>query len=340
MASQPKVCTNKDCNVAIDGKCVEGFALDQCPHMTQISVEDLEEVNELGETPREVRVMSLSMGEPLNCSEAAALQCRRISRTVGIIGPNDAGKTSLVASVYDLLQDGPVANVSFAGSSTLVGFEKVCHDARVASRRDVPYTERTTQGAEATFFHLDLRQAESDVISLFIGDRSGEDYLAATDDLARAEDFFELRRADVVTLLVNGEHLASSEHRHQVKAITPQIVDALVEARSLRRGVRLAVVLTKKDSVLASTNSDRVQRDFDAMVDAITFNHSDYLGAIERFIVAASPKDSAKVKRGTGVDQLLLFWLCSSVPPVPIQPSISISSRMIDHLGEYGEVVL
>lgn len=338
MASQPKTCTNEECRVAIDGKCLEGYLLDQCPHMSLVSVEDIEELEEPRGTPAETKVMSLSIGDPLDHRGASSLQSRRISRAVGIVGPNDAGKTSLVASIYDLLQEGPVAEVSFAGSSTLIGFEKVCHDARFASRREAPYTERTSQGADATFFHLDLRPAGGDVISLFIGDRSGEDYLAATDDLARAEDFFELRRADVVTLLVNGEHLASSEHRHQVKAMTPQIVDALVEARSFRRGARLAVVLTKQDSVLASPNSDRVHRDFDAMVDAIALCHGEYLGAIERFIVAASPKNSTKVKRGSGIGQLLQFWLRAAALPLPIHPTVSVSTRMIDLLDRNGEV--
>lgn len=338
MASEPNLCTNEDCSVAVDGKCVEGYALGECPHITRISVEDIVEAEEPEVTRNEVQVISLSLGDALDRVEAASLQRRRISRVIGIVGPNEAGKTSLVASVYDLLQDGPIAGVGFAGSSTLIGFEKVCHDARVASRRDAPHMERTSRGADATFFHLDLRPAGGEVVSLFIGDRSGEDYLAAADDLSRAEDFFELRRADVVTLLVNGEHLASSEHRHEVKAVTPQIVDALVEAGSFRRGCRLAVVLTKQDSVLASPHADRVQREFDAIVDAIVQSHGGYLGDIEPFIVAASPKDPARVKRGDGVDQLLLFWLRAAALPSPIHPTVSDSTRMIDLLDSKGEV--
>lgn len=317
--------------MAVDGKCVEGLPLDECPHISKISVEDIEEFAEPEATVREeIQVMNLPLGDALQRAEASLLQRRRLSRAVGIIGANDAGKTSLVASVYDLLQEGPVAGVGFAGSSTLIGFEKVCHDARVASRREVPHMERTSAGADATFFHFDLRPVDGNVISLFIGDRSGEDYLAVVDDLTRAKDFFELRRADVVTLLVNGEQLASSEHRHEVKAMTPQIVDALVEAGSLRRGCQLAVVLTKLDSVLASPHADRVRREFDALVDAIIEGHGDYLGEIERFIVAASPKDSSGVKRGIGVDRLLLFWLSAAAAPLFVRPTTSSSDRMID----------
>lgn len=283
-------------------------------------------------SPAMPTVLNLSLGDALDREDASLLQCRRISRTIGIIGPNDAGKTSLVAGVYDLLQGGPVAGVGFAGSSTLIGFEKICHDARAASRRDAPHTERTSAGAEATFFHLDLRPTGGEVMSLFIGDRSGEDYLAAADDLARAGDFFEIRRADVVTLLVNGEHMVSSEHRHEAKSATPQIVDALVEARALRRGSHLAIVLTKEDCVLASANADRAHREFEELVEAVRDNHVGYLGEVGSFIVAASPRDVTLVKRGEGVDQLLSFWLAAAPAPRAVLRQKSESSRMIDLL--------
>jgi len=338
MAAVSKTCTNEDCRVAVDGKCVEGLPLDECPHLSRISVEDIAEVEEPQIAPEAIPVISLPLGDALHRAEASLLQRRRLSRAVGVIGANDAGKTSLIASVYDLLQEGPVAGVSFAGSSTLIGFEKVCHDARVTSRREAPHMERTSAGADATFFHVDLRLVDGDLISLFIGDRSGEDYLATVDDLSRAEDFFELRRADVVTLLVNGEHLASSEHRHEAKAMTTQIVDALVEAGSFRRGCQLAVVLTKDDAVLASPHADRVRREFNSLVDSLVQSHGGYLGDIERFIIAASPKDSSKVKRGAGVDQLLLFWLNSVVLPSPTRAKVSDSTRMIDLLDNKIEV--
>ena len=338
MASRPRGCANEDCNVAVDGKCVEGFALEECPHVMRVSVDDIEEVEEEPAPQEQAAVFSLALGDALDRTEASTLQRRRVSRTIGIIGPNDAGKTSLVASAYDLLQGGPVSGVGFAGSSTLIGFEKICHDARAASRRGAPHTERTTAGVDATFFHLDLREEGAEVVSLFIGDRSGEDYLAAADNLSRADEFFELRRADVVTLLVNGEHLVSSEHRHEAKAVTPQIVDALVEAGVFRPGCRLAIVLTKEDSVRASEHSDRAHREFDQMVDAIVASHFGYLGTIEGFVVAASPRDSTSVKRGEGVDRLLLYWLRSAAAPPPVAPERCDSSRLIDLLDASEEV--
>jgi hypothetical protein len=265
------------------------------------------------------------------------LQRRHVSRAIGLIGPNESGKTSLIAGVYDLLQEGPVSSVGFAGSSTLIGFEKVCHLARAASRRTVPHTERTSRGADATFFHLDLHREGIGLTSLFIADRSGEDYLTANDQISQADQFFEIRRADCVTLLVNGEQLADTGQRHEVKAVTPQVIDALVESEAIRRGCRLAIVLTKKDSVVASPHSDRVHRDFEGLAAAIRRSHSDYLGEIQSFVVAASPKDCEEVVRGEGVGDLLLFWLKPRPPTVVPTDGLGPElHRMIDRLTDSG----
>jgi hypothetical protein len=337
MAGQSLRCANSECNFAVDGRCVEGFALEECPHVSTLDVDDIEEVEEA--EPRredEARVLPLALGEALARRDASSLQRRRPSCAIGIVAPNDAGKTSLIASVYDLLQTGPIDGIGFAGSSTLIGFEKVCHDARTSSRRGMPHTERTSAGADATFFHLDLRPMDGDVLSLFIADRSGEDYLAVADDLARSAGFFELRRADVLTVLVNGEHLADSAQRHETKAVTPQMVGALVEAGSIRRGCRLAIVLTKQDVVLASPHAARVEADFGELVDGIVEDLGTHFAKIERFAIAASPRDVANVQRGQGVDRLLRFWLRPGALPQPALRHRNESTRLIDLLDFAG----
>lgn len=215
MASEAPTCSSPECNVAETGKCVEAYALEECPHYGRPSVVDIEVVDDVaGDVPAPENAIPpaipLLLGEALDRADASGLQRRRLSRAVGVVGPQFAGKTSLMASVYEILQEGGVAGYTFAGSSTLIGFEMICHDARAASRRAEPHTERTTVGADATFFHLDLGKGHpAEITSLVIGDRSGEDYLAAADELSNAAGFFELRRADVVTLLPAGERRAA-----------------------------------------------------------------------------------------------------------------------------------
>lgn len=336
MAIAAPICSNPDCKVAEDGKCVETYPLDECPHYGRPAVTDIEPVDEQAEDlPPSVDdgppMIPLPLGEALNRGEASALQRRRASRAVGVVGPHFAGKTSLMASVYEILQEGGVAGYTFGGSSTLIGFEMICHDARAASKRAEPHTERTTVGADATFFHLDLGIGEpATITSLFIGDRSGEDYLATADELSNAAGFFELNRADVVTLLVNGEHLADGKLRHEVKASTPQLVDALVEAGSISARQRIAMVLTKKDAIAASPHAERVQADFEEMVAAVVRRHGDRVVDIAPFVVAASPRIANAVKRGEGVGDLVAYWMLPTAAETPPPARKVTMTRMID----------
>lgn len=338
MTLKTMTCSNADCSLASNGKCVEGYEIEECPHVGKISIDDIPEAEGPDvEVLQPEPTIALTSGEALDRGKASILQRRRVSRSVGLIGPNDSGKTSLIAGLYDLLQEGPVSDRGFAGSTTLIAFERACHLARAASRRTIPHTERTSRGVDATFFHLDLYQEGAGITSLFIGDRSGEDYLAATDQISQADHFFEIRRADCVTLLVDGAQLAESELRHEVRAVTSQIVDALIEARTIREKCRLAIVLTKKDSVVSSQHADRVHADFDGLVRTINNSHGAYLGEVKPFAIAASPKNCTQVSRGYGLDELLLFWLQATPPPTVLCGGVaSTFERMIDLLTDIG----
>jgi len=334
MNMQQLECSNPDCDFTSSGKCVEGYATGECPHGTSISLDDIPEADEpsISSAQPEPAIV-LASGEALDRAQTSLMQRRRTSKSIGVIGPNDSGKTSMIAGVYDLLQEGPISGASFAGSATLVGFEKVCHLARAVSRRVVPHTERTSRGADATFFHLDLRHERAELTSLFISDRSGEDYLSVTDQISQANEFFEIRRADCVTLLVDGAQLADSRQRHEVRAASPQIVEAMIEAKAIRKGCRLAVVLTKKDAVVASAHAQRVRSDFAELVNSITVSHSAHLGEVRSFEIAASPKDCEQVSRGEGVAELLQFWLLPNAPMVlSVSDEVPRFERMIDLL--------
>ena len=99
------------------------------------------------------------------------------------------------------------------------------------------------------------------------------------------------------------------------------------------------MVLTKHDFVLTSNHADRVNRDFNGLVDDIAARHKDHISVIERFVIAASPKDVENVKRGDGVDQLLLFWLKPNLlPPKSYPAQFMQSDRMIDMLDDKDEM--
>lgn len=254
------------------------------------------------------RSESLPSGDVLSIERAASLLVERESRVITIIGPRETGKTSLVAGLYDLFQTGPIGEISFARSRTLQAFEMACHDARQASRRKTPHMGRTPRG-EVRFYHLDLKGGMANSgLTLLIADRSGEEYSDVADDIAAAADLVEVRRADSITFLIDGARLLDAGLRHNIKTDVAMIMQGLVESGTLCGDKRIALVLTKLDLICKSEHVARVDEDFDGLCSHLAEIMEGRIGRLEKFRIAASPEDGA-IKRGTGIDGLLNFWL-------------------------------
>jgi hypothetical protein len=330
MSDKDVICGNPDCRVADDNKCVEGYDLDKCPfygrsleenseaaEQEKVEKEEEEKENKLVGTPLDL-ALALEVGGATRALRQSA------SRVIAIVGAQDSGKTSLIAGLYDLFQVGPVAGVSFAGSSTLHALEEVCHDARAASLRDVAHSERTKRG-EVKFFHVDLRiPGRPDQIALLIGDRTGEDYEEVADTVANVAPMVELKRAGTVTILVDGKRLCDAAARHDAINALQLIVQGLREGGAFDHRPRLALVLTKHDDVLSSPNVARAMEDVNRILEALRRRHGAAFSKIELFVTAASPKNVEVTPRGTGLPELLAFWLePTAIPDIPVQPIAS-----------------
>ncbi|MBB6241978.1 hypothetical protein [Rhodanobacter sp. MP1X3] len=303
----PIRCANPDCRVATDGKCVEGFPeLATCPQygkdpIDKLSVESSVEVSKDG--------LSLPLSTTLDVREANELFADRLTNLIAIIGPHEAGKTSLIAGLYDLFQGGPVGDIAFATSNTLHSFEQICHDSRAASRRKTPHIERTNRG-EVRFYHLELvDQLAGARAVMLLADRAGEEYSDTREDPDSAVGLPELSRADTITMLVDGAKLLDSGHRHNVRSEVRLTLQAFLDAGVIRPWQRLAVVLTKIDAIHSSGNGRAQALEyFASIVQAVTENFGGYFANISSFQVAASPA-SGGAKRGEGLLELLKFWL-------------------------------
>src|SRR5512136_747101 len=188
MSSQPPTvtCSNPDCRVAETGKCVEGLEVGKCPHFGKSPDAEAEGQVEID------RGLTLRPAERLSAADARVLLREADSRVIAIVGPTGAGKTSLIASLYDLFQDGPVSELMCGRSATLHAFEQACHDARAASLRDTPHSERTPRG-DVAFYHLDVVGPGMERrLTLLIGDRAGEEYRSVADDPQAARSLHEV----------------------------------------------------------------------------------------------------------------------------------------------------
>lgn len=314
-------CANPECRVGETGKCVEGLVLSECPHYgsAQESAEGIEGIEDQADTGRR-EAITLPSGELLSVKEAASLLRRGEARVIALIGPTEAGKTTLVASLYDLFQRGPVDDFQFRRSETLYAFERGCHEARAASQRATPHTKRTPIGSGVGFFHLGLCGAKDVALEVVLSDRAGEEYRAAGDDPSVARDFTEVLRADVLTMLVDGERLLDLGARHNVRSEVEMTLQALLDGDVLSEGQRLAVVLTKADLIEESAQRDRANADFTRLAENVRRLFGSVFRTIEPFQVAASPSTTI-VPRGYGLSDLLGFWTApTTIVPARVLP--------------------
>lgn len=322
-------CANRECRVADTGKCVEGFELNACPHYG--CEPEAADVPDQTESEDDTSGLRLPGADTLTLEGASRILRARDARVIAIIGPKGAGKTSLIASLYDLLQEGPVAEAEFARSETLHAFEMACHDARTASRRDEPDMERTPLG-QVRFYHLDLvGGAAGDGLAFLLGDRAGEEYRSAADDAANLPSFPEVGRADTVTVLVDGQRLLDTGARHNLKSEIMLMFQALLDGGALGFGQHLVLVLTKLDAIHASAHRERAEADFASLERQFRRAFADTFGEIATCRIAASPKTEV-APRGMGVSDVLTLWAAPAADQPASPPNAPAPTRVFARL--------
>ena len=328
-------CSNPQCRVSDTGKCIEGLELTECSHYGE---EVRPGSGSLGDNAHPAPQLGIGLphGNSLDIPEACGLLLRGQSRVIAIIGPKETGKTSLIAGLYDLFQVKRVGDVTFAGSKTLHAFERVCHDARLASRRNVPHMERTSHG-QVVFYHMELSGGSAgEGVTLLLADRTGEEYRAVTDDVANAAELPEIPRADTLTVLVDGERLLDDGMRHNLKSDIALILQGMVDGGAIVRRQRIALVLTKLDSITVSPQRERAERDFDGLHTHIVQIIGEQVPVIEKFKIAAYPK-TRDMPRGEGLAALLDFWLMPPNGAEPVRPGMPKFTRAIARLQPVDE---
>src|SRR5258706_16328307 len=96
-------------------------------------------------------------GYRLDSGGANEVTAQSLTNVILFAGTAESGKTTLLATLYLLFQKGPFATFSFAGSRTLVGFERRVHNARLSSKLSIPRTERSKS---SELLHLPVRKTD------------------------------------------------------------------------------------------------------------------------------------------------------------------------------------
>lgn len=259
--------------------------------------------------------VELFAGYEIGAAETADITLRWPTQLIVLAGAEGSGKTTMLSALYEHLGRGSFAGFDFAGSRSLLGFEKICHANRVISGGTRPTTERTIPSDEAAYYHLALREmaGERRRRQVLLSALSGELYRWARNSREECEKLTFLHRANTIVVFVDGEKLASLEHRNNAHADAAGILDAFLDAKMVPSGCHVEFVFSKLDRIRAAGDvalgflkqtQEKLETKFRAQVPQLSFRE-----------VAARPgltKDDEDLT--SGIASALATWASSRSP--------------------------
>ncbi len=282
--------------------------------------------------------LELPDGGDLGLAAAESLVRAAVTRVVVLAGPPDSGKTMLLTTLYESFQRGPFAGYLFAGSRSLLGFERRCHLARIESGRVTPDTARTAATAEPRWLHLRVRPAALDGPGrdLLLTEIPGDLVRLAKDSTDECRRMTLSRRADHFVILVDGARLGQRQHRFTTANDAALLVRSCLDAEMLGRSSFVDVVFTKWDLATASTPLDEMEQFVTAFTERTRQHCAERLGRLRFIRVAARPVPGSPLGFAHGLAELFAAWVQDSPAfgpahrvPVPLPESASEFDRYL-----------
>lgn len=244
------VCSKVECTVATTGICLLGNLVEQCSYFERDSQSSTVE----SQQGAEKLVCGFHSGFELSLQELTRLSRKDYAHLVAILGDYDAGKTTLLASLYLMIVHRMLEGYTFRGSYTLPAFEERAISARNWSAGKLNESPPHTVLGDVGFpplLHLSLN-TKSGSANFFFTDLEGE----WTNDLRTKEDasakFDFLHRSDVILILIDRNEL--HQHQRQEMRKLGMLFERLKTGLKLRASVPMFLVLTKVD--LSNDNMD------------------------------------------------------------------------------------
>lgn len=272
-----------------------------------------EELSESPNAPKIADLVELPPGTALTESQAVAMALDRPVRTIVMAGAVKCGKTTLLTSVYDLFQSGPVNGMQFAGSDTLPAFELICHLSRADSEGPSEDTLRTLfeDVLQPEYLHLKVREVrgESAAVELLFTDVSGEMFEHARNSTDECKQLAFLRRASHMAVFLDCEKALLPDKKWGMVQDAKSLIQSCLDSGMLQISCCVTVVWAKCDFFEAATNKlsatsfvEDVETDFKSTFGA-------RIPSLKFHRTAARPTRFPNLKMGFGVREMLNDWI-------------------------------
>lgn len=254
----------------------------------------------------------LPAGTELNEAQAQTMASGRPVRLIVIAGAADCGKTTLLTSLYELFQAGPIQANQFAGCDTLPAFEKRCHLSRVDSENEEPDTLRTAyDGPHPEYLHVKIQDvaAGASHIDFLFTDVSGEMFEHARNSTDECKKLTFLRRASHLLVFLDCEKAVHPEKRWGMVQDAKSLLQSFLDSDMLESACFVTVVWAKCDYFEAAKDKTPMNEFVKHVEDDFNASFSDRIPNFKFHRTAARPTRFPNLKMGYGVKELLGDWI-------------------------------
>lgn len=294
-------CSVSDCSISTTGKCVNGLPIADCTNKIPIfkDSESLEQ-DPIPEVAAKPLTRKLPWGDVFDDNNLPNVTNRFPAKMVLVIGEPKVGKSTLYAAIIDRFHKGEFEKYFFHSTRTPIGFERICHLARIKSKGEKPDTERT-KSYQFSYLHLSIRDKTLNGYPkhLIFADVNGERFQDARNSDDEVRKLTILKRCDYIFFVADGLKLTSNETKHIAKQDVWKIIDRCRQNNMWPENLKIHLLVTKWDEVVLAGKVDEITTFF------ISPTQKKYNNILGQIIQIASRSMSKEVPSRTGIEQFI-----------------------------------
>jgi hypothetical protein len=331
-------CKLPECPFSQDGRCLEGRG-ESCPNLIPDEAVETDDKKTLAEsatpeerTPPFSPIEKLYSGLPLELSDAQEFTRGSRAIIVALAGNRDSGKTSLLARLHQLFQEGIMAKCAFAGSRTLPRFEELNWLATIESGASVPLMERSSQRFDNSFLHFKVSPLgeENAAVDILLNDISGETFGEAIATQSVCDRLIGLARCDHLALVLDGAALLTAVLQHDHEAKARNFLQRVIQSGQIGKQTMLHLIISKMDLINHSEQRKEILDAATRLETKFTNEFSDRVGSLRCWRIAARPTDGS-LPTGEEIANLFYTWATTTHRyPVPEISNNAITSSARD----------